>query len=502
MARRGRKGEHMDILLYMSDQHSYRLQGYAGDPVVRTPNLDRIAAAGTVLDNAMTACPLCVPARAAMISGLLPTNNGVLFNFNAISSDMATFLHSLNAAGYDTVLCGRMHFIGPDQRHGYSSRIAGDRTPVFANQPRPDPRPTPSKVRGFDENSSVYYIGAGDSPVLAYDRYVVEHALAYLAEDHEKPQFLTVGTYGPHFPYVAPKELYDYYYDKVTLDDVDGDYVGHPVLDGKMQEADPDVVRAARAAYYGLVEQQDRHIGQVYDAWQGYLKRTGRQGIFLYVSDHGDMNGTHGYFGKQVFYEPSIHIPFLVQGDGVPSGQRFSGAVSLLDVGPTVCGFAGARVLKGDGKDLSGDICSGRDDTSRLVVSEQYTYLSDGGTSIGRLVRKGDWKYFTYSGFENDDKLYNLKSDPGEHHDLLSEKPELAEELRNALVGLKGYDEVMEHENWVMEQLRLTRKCSYDNTDERWVAPPDLEELDEPIRSKRPFAPTPWAVQMRKKLEG
>ena len=69
-----------DILLYMSDQHSYRLQGYAGNPVIRTPNLDRLAQNGVAMTNAMTACPLCVPARTAMISGQLPSNNGVLFN--------------------------------------------------------------------------------------------------------------------------------------------------------------------------------------------------------------------------------------------------------------------------------------------------------------------------------------------------------------------------------------------------------------------------------------
>ena len=87
-----------DILLYMSDQHSHARQHWAGDSVLRTPMLDRLAAEGTAFRTAYTACPLCVPARAAMISGQLPSNNGVLFNFNAISSDQATFLHSLTAS--------------------------------------------------------------------------------------------------------------------------------------------------------------------------------------------------------------------------------------------------------------------------------------------------------------------------------------------------------------------------------------------------------------------
>lgn len=488
-----------DVLLFMSDQHSYRVQGYAGDPVVRTPNLDRIAGAGTVLDNAYTACPLCVPARAAMISGLLPSNNGVLFNFNAINSDQATFLHSLTASGYETVLCGRMHFIGPDQRHGYAKRIAGDRTPVFHNG-MPKPGEKKSRVTGFDENSSLYYIGAGDSPVLAYDRYVVDKALEYLRQDHDRPQFLTVGTYGPHFPYVAPPDLYGYYYDRVALEDVSDAFQGYPALAGKMQEADPEVARAARAAYYGLVEQQDRHIGAVYDAFQDYLRRTGHQGIFLYVSDHGDMNGTHGYYGKQVFYEPAVHIPFLIQGDGIPAGHAIHSPVSLLDVGKTVCGLTGAKILPGDGVDLSSQLRAGSEDPERMVVTELYTYLSDGNTSLGRMVRWKEWKFFTFSGFPDSDVLLNSQNDPLEEHNLIGEHPDVAQKLREKADSFKSYDEVMVHERWVMDQLKTLMKCDFDDPNERWI-PPELPELEHPIQRKVPFSPTPWAVQMRKKLQ-
>lgn len=488
-----------DVLLFMSDQHSHRVQGYAGNSTVRTPNLDRIARKGTVLENAYTACPLCVPARAAMISGLLPSNNGVLFNFNSINSDQATFLHSLTLSGYETVLCGRMHFIGPDQRHGYAKRIAGDRTPIFHNG-LPKGGEKKSRVTGFDENSSLYYIGAGDSPVLAYDRYVVDKALEYLEQDHDRPQFLTVGTYGPHFPYVAPPDLYHYYYSRVTLEDVSDGFQGYPALEGKMQETDPEVARAARAAYYGLVEQQDRHIGAVYDAFQAYLKRTGHQGIFLYVSDHGDMNGTHGYYGKQVFYEPAVHIPFLIQGDGIPAGQIIHSPVSLLDVGKTVCGLTGSRILPGDGVDLSEQLRTGTEEPERMVVTELYTYLSDGNTSLGRMVRWREWKFFTFSGFPDSDVLLNCENDPLEKHNLIDNYPDVAGKLREKANAYKSYDEVMVHEQWVMEQLKVLMKCDFDDPNERWI-PPELPELEHPIQRKVPFARTPWAVQMMKKLQ-
>lgn len=491
-----------DILLYMSDQHSYNLQGYAGNGIVRTPNLDRIAKEGTVMTNAYTACPLCVPARAAMISGQLPSNNGVLFNFNSINSDCATFLHSLTVSGYETVLCGRMHFVGPDQRHGYAKRIAKERTPVFHNNPpkTEDDTKKKSKVTGFDENGSLYYIGGGDSPVLAYDRYVVGEALDYLGIEHEKPQFITVGTYGPHFPYVAPKDLYDYYYDKVSLWDISEEFHGHPALEGKIQEADPEVARAARAAYYGLVEQQDRHIGTVYDAFQEYLKRTGHEGIFIYVSDHGDMNGTHGYYGKQVFYEPSSHIPFLVQGDKIASGKRITNPTSLLDVGPTICGLAGAQVLAGDGKNIMDQLMEDKEDENRMVVSELYTYLNNGETSLGRMVRWEKWKYFTYSGFQEDDVLFDLETDGNEERNVITQYPEIAEKLRQKANSYKSYDEVMVHENWVMQQLRILMKCDYDNSDERWI-PSGLQELENPICSKKPFQPTPWVKHMMRRLK-
>lgn len=490
-----------DILLYMSDQHAYQLQGYAGNPVVRTKMLDWLAAHGTVMTNAMTACPLCVPARAAMISGQLPSNNGVLFNFSAIDSNQATFLHSLHVSGYETVLCGRMHFVGPDQRHGYEKRIAGERTPVFHNgvPQSPEEKEGNRRVRGFDEGSSIYYMGEGDSPVLAYDRYVVEHALQYLEEDHDKPLFLTVGSYGPHFPYVAPKDFYEYYYDRVPADDAEPQENEHPALDGKLTDCDPEVVRAARAAYYGLVEETDHNIEKVYEAFQAYLKRTGHEGIFIYISDHGDMNGEKGYYGKQVFYDPSVHIPFIIQGDGIPEGARIDSPVSLLDLGPTVCELAGAQVLRGDGRSLAKQLASGEQDWERMVVSELYTYLGTGGSSLGRMVRWKQWKFITYSGFEGADQLFDCERDPKEQQNVIDQYPEIAEKLRAKTKEYKDYDKVMEHESWMMDQLRILMQCHYDDAQERWVCP-ELEPVENVIKSKKPFEKVAWVREMFRQL--
>ncbi len=489
-----------DILLFMSDQHSYSMQGYAGNTLVRTGMLDRLAREGTVFRNAMAPCPLCVPSRAAMISGQLPSNNGVLFNFSALDSNKATFLHSLNAGGYDTILCGRMHFVGPDQRHGYSERIAGDRTPVFHN-PAPLRDDEGGKgVRGYDENSSVYYMGPGDSPVLEYDDYVVNAALDYLSKDHEKPQFITVGVYGPHFPYVAPKELYDYYYDKVPTEDSEKTKWEHPALEGKLCDTSEEVVRAARAAYYGLVEKNDQNVETVYNAFDAYLKRTGREGIFIYISDHGDMNGDRGYYGKQVFYDNAVHVPFIMAGAGIPKGLSIDSPVSLLDIGPTVCDLTENEVIPGDGKSLVNLLENGKNDDERMVVSEQYTYLAKGGSSLGRMIKYKNWKYITYSGLEEYDILFDCKNDPGERNNVIKDNPEMAEKFRDYLKKLPAYEEVMVHERWMMKQQKLLMKCSFDDDKERWICP-EVEMLENPVSRREEFKPVAWVKEMRRQID-
>lgn len=123
-----------DILVFLSDQHSPLFSEYAGGPA-RTPTLNRLCAEGTSYTSCYTSCPLCVPARMSMLTGRLPSKTGVMRNNDTIPDVMPTFLHPFVAAGYETVLIGRMHFVGKDQRHGFTKRLAQDMTPVTWNRP-------------------------------------------------------------------------------------------------------------------------------------------------------------------------------------------------------------------------------------------------------------------------------------------------------------------------------------------------------------------------------
>ena len=335
-------------------------------------------------------------------------------------------------------------------------------------------------------------IGGGNSPTLEFDRYVVENAERYLSGSYDKPQFLCVGTYGPHHPYVAPKELYEYYYDKVSIPEQSFSYPEHPAIRGKiLQDTDPEVVRAVRAAYYGMVEFEDALIGRVYDAFQEYLARNGREGVFVYVSDHGEHAGYRGYYGKSTFYEPSVHIPMLFAGQGIAKGRRCYGAVSLLDVAPTLCEIAGAVTPpEQDGVSLLPQLCGGEEIQDRMVISET------GGTIrirtkeylYGQMVRCGRYKYVHYEGFDAEDRLFDVDQDPEETVNVVDRHPDLVDSMRKLLAQrCAPSDVIRQRAEEFNENLKILGRCDFDNAEERWHAPDCARHYPEHMVSSRRF---------------
>ncbi|MGM9602833.1 MAG: sulfatase-like hydrolase/transferase [Faecousia sp.] len=423
-----------DILIFLSDQHNGRIMGCAGDNVVRTPHLDNLAANGTLFQNTYTSCPLCVPARMSFLTGRLPCHTGVFTNKGSIPPEMPTFLHQLAIAGYETVLCGRMHFEGEDQRHGFTKRIAGDITPT-AMGPTDNAHDRGPYSLTTGEPFCLQIIGGGNSPIQEYDRYVVEAARNYLSQPHQKPQCLVVGTYAPHFPYVAPQELYDYYYDKATIPPTVQTGPGgvHPAERKRMSDCDPQIVRAVRAAYYGLVEFEDQCIGQVRTAWDAYLQNNNRQGIFLYLSDHGDHAGSHGFYGKQSLYDDVLRVPLVVCGDGVQKNRTIHSPVSIMDIGPTLCEMAGIDAPPAqDGISLWNTLLNGDEPESRDILAEWINDPFTKGTEYGRMLRRGPWKLISYFDYPENDLLLCPENDPWETNSLSLQEPEILQQLRES----------------------------------------------------------------------
>ncbi|HEX2079262.1 MAG TPA: sulfatase-like hydrolase/transferase, partial [Longimicrobium sp.] len=269
-----------DLLVIMSDQHSPHVLGCAGDPVVRTPHLDRLAAAGVRFTTTYCPSPLCVPSRMAFLAGQTPSAIRVWTNACVLGSDVATFAHALGAAGYETVLCGRMHFQGPDQRHGFERRLVGDVIGGVIGGRGPSFGHVPVATAGMGQ-VSLEYAGPGRVSYHAYDAEVTRAAADFLRQRGAQPRTarrpfcLVVGFVLPHCPYIAPKPLYDYYSERVEVPRVPHGYLDrlHPAIRvwrevRGVEEITPEQARRARAAYYGLVTLLDENVGQLLAALQ------------------------------------------------------------------------------------------------------------------------------------------------------------------------------------------------------------------------------------------
>lgn len=422
-----------DVLLYISDQHAAACNGFMGDNVIETPFLDSLAERSFVFDNALTSCPLCVPARASLMTSRLPSRLGVFDNSCDFRSSEVTFAHLHAIKGYDCTLVGRMHFLGLDQMHGFTNRLSVDFSPNYWGYPSEKRDDMGDFGRSLYQKWCLEVVGTGDSPVLDYDRMVVDEALKYLGNNFEKPQFMVVGTYAPHFPYVADEKLVDKYIKRIgkTYRKFESEvYV--PPLEAKKQEASDEKIIALRAAYYAMIETMDSQIGRVYHAYQDYLVRNNRQGIFIYMSDHGDQIGDKGFFGKQTFFDKSIRIPLIIEIPGY-KGRRISSPVSIMDIGPTLCALNDTLPYpSSDGKPFTDLLYS--EDKERAVVSEYYDSSKD-VCSYGRMIFADGYKLISYKGYENGDLLFDFHHDFEESENLVKQKPDVYAKLKTMLDG-------------------------------------------------------------------
>ena len=415
-----------NILLIVSDQHSPRVMGCAGDGVVRTPHLDALAERGTRFEHAYCASPLCVPSRMTMMTGRHCSDIRVWTNSCYLGSEEPTFAHALGAAGYQTVLSGRMHFMGPDQRHGFHERIIGD---IGAYNPTGSGKgnlPPQLSAGSGQKRIAVEVAGPGRTAYQAYDEAVLEATARWLGErgasDDDRPFLLTMGGVLPHCPFVAREDLYEYYYERVEMPEIPEGYFEnlHPAMKAwrelrGVEGLSDEQIRKARAGYYGLVEHFDEIVG-------GVLRALGESGmaddtIVIYVSDHGESAGNNGLWWKSQFSEDGCGVPMIVAGPGIPAGERRSEVVSLLDVAPTLTNLAGAPELPLISGQSLLPLLGGepgaapwRDEAIAELIGIDAAYAHP-----GRMIRRGPWKLIHYEGHEP--MLFNLDEDPKEFVD-------------------------------------------------------------------------------------
>jgi len=442
-----------NFLVIMADQLTPFMMGAYGNAQVQTPHMDRLCREGVRFDAAYSPNPLCTPARACFMTGRQSYELGCFDNAHSFSSEEPTFAHSLTLAGYDTVLAGKMHFIGPDQLHGFTKRLTTDVypgdlswVPVFHDKDR--------HIMQDPVGNAVNYVkeatGAAEWTLfLNYDEETHFRAKEYLydmaseSDRREKPFCLCVSYHNPHDPFKVPAKHYDMYKDadmdipsqesiaqaeKTTIDKWLHD--GFHRLD-KFDAAQPENLLAVRRAYAALVTYIDDKLGELLDV----LRHTGQldNTVVLFTSDHGDMLGERGMVQKRCFYEWSSRVPMILRlPSGAYAGRTVKMPCSLLDVGATLLELAGAETFTAPQTDGVSLLRTLREpECPRDVFSE---YHGEGVMWPCFMVRRGDWKY-TYI-HEKESQLFNLADDPDERCNLSGQAAYQAieNELRAAIL--------------------------------------------------------------------
>lgn len=428
-----------NILLIMSDEHSAEFSSVYGNAIVQTPTLDRLSREGVTFERAYCNSPLCVPARMSFMTGKYVHREEIWDNGVPLRSDAITWAHRLANGGYKTALSGKMHFIGPDQHHGFDEVLASDET-VCAKKVEVDFRwvdevsPRPNSRARFDA------AGPGGGAHIDHDRAVTKTCLEYLDRQASvsrsaagaQPFLLCAGYNSPHFPLIAPEDYYSIYHPDtvdmpVAWDQPIADLGPHQqrlrTLFG-LQGLTEDQVRRARAAYFGLISWMDHEAGLLIDKLEetGLIDNT----IVIYTADHGDMAGTHGLWWKSSFYEQAVHIPLVIRTPGdVHAGARRSELISHLDLSATILDLAGVSaqvdVSEGmDGQSLRPLLDAGQDGHVTWRDHAISDYYAQASRNPMRMIRQGNYKLNIYHGETLE--LFDLAADPYEMDNLADDQ--------------------------------------------------------------------------------
>jgi choline-sulfatase len=416
-----------NVLLVMVDQLAAGWLAAYGHSVVQAPAIGALAEEGVVFESAYCPSPLCAPSRSALLTGLLPSRTGVYDNAAEMRASLPTVTHHLRAAGYATALCGKMHFVGPDQLHGFEERLTADVYPADLEW-TPDWRvPLTERLPWYHTMESVVRPGVcAASLQMDYDDDVAFRAVRKLHDlaRHRRadPFFLVVSFAHPHDPW----ELRPRYWQRYDRAAIDAPAVGpiprdqadpHSIRLRDMCGVDdagltPDQVLTARHGYYAAVSYVDERIGEVLAA----LRDSGleRDTIVVLTADHGEMLAERGLWYKMAFFEAAARVPLIVRSPGRLAPSRVREPVSLLDLAPTLvalCGEPGPGEpwADGDGVSLMAPLTGQGPRPGGDVVAE---YLAEGVRSPAVMVRRGRHKYVHCEG--DPDQLYDLDHDPAE----------------------------------------------------------------------------------------
>lgn len=450
-----------NVLVISADDHATHAMGAYGNAVIRTPNLDRLAAGGVRFDSAYANCPFCTPSRQSFITGKYPHGCGVTLLQTPLEEKQLTIADHLGAAGFKTAAVGKMHF-NSDLTHGFDYRVdAADHDAYLARNPaRRPPEDQPYKPLWMPFRVPAReWLNADRLPGTGYPRpgdaenqglfdedflgtFFVRRAIEFMKSNRDERLCVWLSFYEPHSPFNFPVE-YASAYDPEQIKLPETGSQDSRWVPAIFRDLSDDDKRGITAAYYNSVEYLDANVGRMLDA----LEELGLDDstLVVYVSDHGYLLNHHGRFEKHMMWEEVVKVPMIVRHPQLAPGVT-NALVEMVDLVPTITEVLEVPPLPSmDGRSLLGLLKGETDQHRDLVFSE---YLHDNKA----MVRSRQWKYvFTTGrkdltlGYETgqgpsgrDQRLYDMSEDPGEFHDLADE-PEssgIIAELQQAMLDV------------------------------------------------------------------
>ena len=421
-----------NMVIYMSDEHNPKFSSAQGHPFIETPNMERMAAQGTLYENCYCPSPLCRPSRSAFMSGKWAHQNQCYNNCNVFDYDYPSYGAVLQEQGVHSAYFGKMDVYRKSDQLGFSTmQRAGDRgKPGDINQQR-----HPLQIRENARGRAKGY-GPRKDPYKG-DTTTVEKALDWLkteASALEEAFVLVVNSSNPHFPHYTTQELWDRYPQGGDLPAYgrDAASANQPYARDLRDHFEADYfneedTRGLRRGYLGCVSYVDSLIGKFLDT----LEETGlnENTVFAYTSDHGEMLGKFGMWWKCSLYEDSARVPLYVTGPGFEGSQRVKTPVSTMDLQASM--FTVTQTKRP--KDWVGAPLQSiaLDDPDHIAFAE---YHGHGTRGSGYMVRQDDWKLIHCA--EAPHQLFNLAEDPEELTNLAQDKKDKRKTLQDALYSI------------------------------------------------------------------
>lgn len=343
-----------DILIIICDQLRWDALGCYGNSIIRTPNIDRLSRSATRFERAYCTTPLCVPARASLLSGLYPHLFG-----SALTPGMPTLSGAVRENGYHTAALGKMHFKNPPRGpYGFDLLRLSEDTAAGMFLDDFHRELAEKGLTEWHHGLNNYDLMWATSPLTKEEHVTTwngDEAVRYLAEERppDRPFFSVVSFVKPHPPF-DPPDPYDRMYDPADMPPAEnGEYLSTRCGTIRTWAEDfgfdvpcqPEWTARIRAAYYGLVTQIDDQVGRILDTLeeQGLYENT----AIFFLADHGEMLGDQGMFMKHYPYDACLRIPFLLKLPGQQSADSCDAFVTQTDIAPTVCELTGTGPLPG-----------------------------------------------------------------------------------------------------------------------------------------------------------